>query len=554
MNRFRNIFTTSPLKTQTWLFPWGLIAAFILFVATFLRFSHLGTLPQGMTWDEAFLGYVGKMVITTGRDEHEDFLPIVFRSFGDYKAPLGVYLTGVSTSLFGLTPLATRLPYALAGVLTVGLVGGITWLRTRSWGWSLLAAWILAILPWHVHFSRLAFESGLAVFFFALFLMSWQALRQTAVVALKTKILWWSLLLTGVLGSIYVYHSSKIVLPLSILTIGIWEVFTAWPMWRARWREIFSAGVIGIMGLGPFFWSLQTGGLNRASQTLFWHHLHTQESWISRLAENILAHMSWDFLVLGAADTLRHGTGYAGVLTATQLIALILGATWLLWKHFTKNSQTDLPTSQTSRWAFWRKASAPELAADGIILWSLLTIIAFIPAIIGFEVPHPNRALLAVVPLTILATEGVKRLQATLQGNARQTLLATLILFTALESAAFWHDLTTEYPARSSAAWMEGRVEMSRWAGETAQNGTSVAITRDLGEPEIFFGFANDWPIERYRARDFGGVIFVDQDQLTNQNAARLVSSQPLTEPDLTLLTEIKRRDGLTQYWIYARE
>lgn len=544
------IFSLFGRSIPNWAFPWGLIAAFVFFVAAFFRLSHLGSLPQGLSWDEAFLGYVGRMVITTGRDEHSDLLPVVFTSFGDYKAPLAVYVTGLSTTLFGVSTWATRLPFALAGILTVGLVSGITWFRTKSWAWSLFAAWILAVLPWHIHFSRIAFESGLATFFFALFLLSWQALRHLAAAPNKTKMLWWSALIIGVLGSVYTYHSSKIVLPLSIATIVAWETFFSWPTWKARWKEITHAGIWGTVGLLPFVWGLWNGGLNRATQTLFWQHLHTEESWFTRLLSNVTAHANWKFLVQGSTDSLRHGTGEAGVLTGTLVLALVLGSAWLVWKT-ALNNDSVFSLQSIKTWWQTKQSAVPK---DGLFLWTLLLIIGFLPAIIGFEVPHSNRALLAVIPLVILTIEVLIQVQANLHGNAKQTLIASIILFSALESSAFWHDLTNDYAARSSAAWMEGTVEMSTWAGQAAESGASVAISKQLGEPEIFFGFANNWSIERYRNRDFGSVSFVDQDQLESSSAQRVVSAQPLADSRLTLLQEIRRQDGLTTYWIYARE
>ena len=94
---------------------WYLISfVLILLLATALRFYKLGQVPHGMTWDEAAIGYNGYAVLTTRRDEWLKRFPISFQSFGDYKAPLAIYLNGLFTFVFGMNLWAVRLPFALA--------------------------------------------------------------------------------------------------------------------------------------------------------------------------------------------------------------------------------------------------------------------------------------------------------------------------------------------------------------------------------------------------------------------------------------------------------
>src|SRR6185369_2916465 len=97
-----------------------LIAFFlVLFVAAFLRLYKLGSLPVGLTWDEAAIGYNAYGIQTVHRDEWLSKMPISFKSFGDYKAAAAIYLVAVSTMLLGLTEFAIRFPMAIAGIVTV---------------------------------------------------------------------------------------------------------------------------------------------------------------------------------------------------------------------------------------------------------------------------------------------------------------------------------------------------------------------------------------------------------------------------------------------------
>lgn len=138
----------------------------ILFVAlilgAFLRLWQLASVPNGLTWDEAAIGYNAYSLLKTGRDEHGALLPIVFKSFGDYKPGLYIYFTVPAVAIFGLNEFAVRFPSALAGILAILGVYLLTkelFKNSKSefgpWDFAALA---VAISPWHVHFSRGAWE------------------------------------------------------------------------------------------------------------------------------------------------------------------------------------------------------------------------------------------------------------------------------------------------------------------------------------------------------------------------------------------------------------
>lgn len=145
----------------------------ILLIAFSLRFYDIGKFPSNLTWDEAALGYNAFSILKTGRDEHSQILPIFFKSFGDYKPGLYVYPTVLSVALFGLTNISVRLPSVLAGVFAVwGLYLFINELaslykfgsgRLSKIGLNLglAPALALALQPWHIFFSRTAWEVNL---------------------------------------------------------------------------------------------------------------------------------------------------------------------------------------------------------------------------------------------------------------------------------------------------------------------------------------------------------------------------------------------------------
>ena len=81
------------------------ILILILIVAAFLRLFKLGSFPVSLTWDETALGYNAFSLLKTGRDEYGKLLPLVLKSFGDYKPALYSYLTVPSVLIFGLNEL-----------------------------------------------------------------------------------------------------------------------------------------------------------------------------------------------------------------------------------------------------------------------------------------------------------------------------------------------------------------------------------------------------------------------------------------------------------------
>jgi 4-amino-4-deoxy-L-arabinose transferase-like glycosyltransferase len=145
----------------------------LLIVITLLgfvfRFYALGDIPQSLARDEVSAAYNAYSIIKTARDEHGVLLPLAFKAFGDWKLPVEIYLEIPGIILFGLNAFSTRLPEALLGSLSVPLLYFMLRQAFRKLPESipLAAAFFLAISPWHVFMSRVAFGYNvLGLFFF----------------------------------------------------------------------------------------------------------------------------------------------------------------------------------------------------------------------------------------------------------------------------------------------------------------------------------------------------------------------------------------------------
>ena len=97
---------TSSLKTK-------ILLTIAIVSSLFVRLIFWQKTP--LLWDEAALGYNAYSILETGRDEYGQILPIIFKSFGDYKPGFYVYLTLPFIKVFGLNELSVRLPSIILG-------------------------------------------------------------------------------------------------------------------------------------------------------------------------------------------------------------------------------------------------------------------------------------------------------------------------------------------------------------------------------------------------------------------------------------------------------
>ncbi len=143
----------------------GVILSFV--VVIFFRFFQLGSVPEGLTKDEAYYGYDAYSIMTTGKDIWGNSLPLRFKSTGEYKLNL-TYFIIPALSIFDLSELSVRLPSAVFGALTLPVL----YLTLRTFSivpWlSLGLTVIFAFSPWSFGMSRLFYESNVGLFFVAL--------------------------------------------------------------------------------------------------------------------------------------------------------------------------------------------------------------------------------------------------------------------------------------------------------------------------------------------------------------------------------------------------
>jgi 4-amino-4-deoxy-L-arabinose transferase-like glycosyltransferase len=128
----------------------------ILFVGLFLRVNRLDYLE--LFGDELDAGYQSYSLLTTGRDYKGHWWPTYMQSFSEWRAPGLMYLMVSFIKLFGLNEWGVRMGPAFMGVISIGLFYLLLRLLKQTAVVAMWSSFFLAILPWHIQYSRAGFE------------------------------------------------------------------------------------------------------------------------------------------------------------------------------------------------------------------------------------------------------------------------------------------------------------------------------------------------------------------------------------------------------------
>lgn len=533
-----------------------IILALIVIIGTFLRFYELGVNPPSLTWDEASLGYNAYSILKTGSDEYGTFLPISIRSFDDYKPPMYAYLTIPSVAVFGLNEFAVRFTSAVAGVLTVIAMYFLVkellfkWKEKLGERIALVAAFFLAISPWHLQFSRAAFEGNIGLFFLMVGL--WLFLQ-----GLKNSKLFLVSILFFIL-SLYSYHSFRLLTPLLLgfLAIVFWKDLV-------RKRIIsFAAFILFMLFAAPVYLSFLTTqeSRSRLSMVTIFSDLNFIESSIAQieLAKNnndpigillgnrrlvfglaivkgYLDHFNPDFLFLHGDGGVQHHAVDMGMLYLWDLPFILLGIYVLL--------------NRRSRY---------------IAVIFILFLFAPLPAAITTGTPHPVRAIAMVPGFHIFAAVGVvffiERLLKPKYRFYRSVLLVVVFFTLTFNIMYYFYQYYVRTPIVYGYFWQYGYKQIMRYAKEHESRFDKILITYKYDQPYIYYLFYNkidpswyqkNWDynkngqVDRFK-RIIGKYEFRDIDWSKDKNIpnALIITSPDEVPQETAVIQEIRFPDG----------
>lgn len=450
----------------------------IILLAFILRAWQITQIPS-LNPDEAALGYNAYSLLETGKDEHGNSWPLHFKSFGDYKPGAYVYLALPFIKVFGLNVFAVRLPNLIFSILTVYFLHKLVLLLTNNSKISYFASFVLAINPWHLQFSRGAWESSTALFFILL------GLYYFYLYLLKKKKTFLYLFPLPLVIALATYHSARLVAPLLFLTLVIFNYR------QLLKREFIIALLIGLVTITPVALSfLKNGGtarlggvglmadsgpLSRSEELL---NQHGNVKIINRIIHNrrILYSLSWvekytshfnlNFLFINGDEVPRSKNPDMGQLYLLELPFLILGILSLL-KIKNKHLQQ--------------------------LTFSFL-LIAPIASSLTFQAPSALRALSMLIPLSILIALGLD----TLKSKALIILVSLLYLF------SFLYYLDSYYihaPKRYSFAWNRGFSETIPYLESQKNNYQNIYFTNKYDQPYILYLFFSKYDPKKLQAQ-----------------------------------------------------
>jgi hypothetical protein len=142
-----------------------IVLAVILALGLFARLWEYGRLPPGLNPDEASIALDAYSLLHYGVDRNGISFPVNFVSWGSGMDALYGYILLPFLALFGLSPLAVRLPDLLAGLLGLPL---FYYVANKSFGrnFAMTALFLLAVSPWHIMISRWGLTESFQPFLF----------------------------------------------------------------------------------------------------------------------------------------------------------------------------------------------------------------------------------------------------------------------------------------------------------------------------------------------------------------------------------------------------
>lgn len=140
----------------------------VISLAAILRVWQLGSVPMSMSDDETRLVYNSYSIWKTGKDVNSHTFPLAFMMGGYAFNPIPIYLVSPFVGIFDITMFTSRLPFAIAGILTVLCLYFLAEKLIKNKTVALLSALTLSFSAWHLQLSRFAYEGGIALFFYVL--------------------------------------------------------------------------------------------------------------------------------------------------------------------------------------------------------------------------------------------------------------------------------------------------------------------------------------------------------------------------------------------------
>jgi 4-amino-4-deoxy-L-arabinose transferase-like glycosyltransferase len=470
----------------------------IVFISAILRLWQLGFVPPSPDWDEAALAYDAKSLFLTGRDEYGEFLPAVLRSFDDYKPALYAYFSIPSVIIFGMNTFAVRLPSAIFGILSVITLFYLVRELFKRNDLALLSSFFLAISPWHIQFSRIAFETNVGLFFnVAAVLLFIKGLKKP-----------WLLILAALFAglNLSIYQSERVFTPLLILALVIIYRNELFKVQKKYLVGAVVTGILSILPLAMYLLSHQQALVRVRATSIFSNQTPILARIIPRLEddkrrndliglvldnrrviyskliiESYLVHYDLNWLFI-EGDINRHRAPGMGMLYLFTLPFVLMGIYKFIFEKYDRKSKFV------------------------VLSWFLL---APVPAAITFEVPHAVRTLNAVPIYQVFTAVGVLAILGwvlsikykVLSIKASKVLIMGFFLIAIFNFVYYINQYFVQQNYFHAPDWQYGYKEAIVEIEKIKNNYKKVVVSdkQPMDKSYMFFLFYLDYPPQKYQ-------------------------------------------------------
>lgn len=463
------------------------IIIIILLIGSFLRLYKLSQVPPSLFGDELEVGYQAYSVLKTGRDYYGNFLPVEFHSLAEWRTPLYIYSSIPTVALFGITPLGVRLPAVFFGILGIFALYLLTkeLLDDKT---ALAAAFLLSISPWHLQYSRAAFEvtEMLVLILFALYFFLIAVKRNSRILPL-------SALTFGLIP--WVYNSGKLFTPLIIIAL---TALYCKKLVKLNVRHIFlSVAVLFVVVLPVAVNSIFGGGAERFAYLSIFSDTSIEETignsrsydslsrnagytplapqvsdkmfhnkifyWGSQVFGNYAQALSLDTLFVNGDPNPRHTVPGVGLFYRVDMVLLASGMFFIIKKRRT---------------------------ALLVGLWILLSTL---PASLTKDGgAHATRLILLLPPLIITMAYGLRSLFN--KSLALKTILFVYLFSLSILVIGYLHTYYVHYSYQSEQWWHAGYADALRYIQDNEYKYRNVVLSTAKEPPWVFFAAWTSYP------------------------------------------------------------
>jgi 4-amino-4-deoxy-L-arabinose transferase-like glycosyltransferase len=428
--------------------------------------------PPCLNADEAANAYDAYSILKTGRDQYGNFMPLRFKSFGDYKLPLLTYLAIPFIKIFGLTETGIRMvnfPFVFLFPIVIYLLTQELFNKKNV---SLLAAFLSAFAPGLQLLSRQAHEGYLTAFFLTLTAYFFIKLIK------KSSLINYFLFFVSLFVSLFGYHFSRLWAgfyfllflffafkkKLSRLTIFVFIiVILLFGMTDVIYKPTRIQNLLFFNNIG---FSLRINELRAEGGSRLMYNKLTVG--LKDITNEYLKYFSPQFFVVNGDENYRFGFPGVSPITPLEYLFIFIGL-YFLFKN--KEKQRYL-----------------------ILLMFLFSPLSAALSWLGGSI---TRSIFIFIPALIISAYGI----INFFNKKRFIFILLFVICYLLFSFYSWDFYLNHYPKRAVVirGWQCGYKEVGEYIKNNYDRFNKFYLTKKNGQPYIFILFYLKYPPEKYQ-------------------------------------------------------